>query len=76
MDTIVVLSITGSRYLEDVLGAKNPKTRTFSNKIPEEVKEHVVCEALKQTELSPRELARLITVLHLKIKRISASEEP
>ena len=48
------------RYQEDgfeVLGPKKPKARTFWNKIPEEVKEQVVCEALEQTELSPRELA-------------------
>ena len=47
-----------SRYLEDGiegLGPKKPKARTFWNKIPEEVKEQVVCEALKQTELSPPE---------------------
>jgi putative transposase len=33
------------------------KARTFWHKIPEEVKEQIVCEALEQTELSPRELA-------------------
>jgi putative transposase len=52
------------RYLEDGiegLGPKQPKARTFWNKIPEEVKEQVVCEALEQTELSPRELACRIT---------------
>ena len=52
------------RYQEDGfegLGPKKPKARTFWNKIPEEVKEQVVCEALEQTELSPRELACRIT---------------
>lgn len=52
------------RYLEDGiegLGPKQPKARTFWNKIPEDVKEQVVCEALEQTELSPRELACRIT---------------
>ena len=52
------------RYLEDGvegLGPKKPKARSFWNKIPEEVKEQVVCEALEQTELSPRELACRIT---------------
>ena len=44
------------RYLEggiEGLGPKQPKARTFWNKIPEEVKEQVVCEALEQTELYP-----------------------
>ena len=52
------------RYLEDGmegLGPKKPKARCFWNKIPEEVKEQVVCEALEQTGLSPRELACRIT---------------
>ena len=52
------------RYLEDGmegLGPKKPKARCFWNKIPEEVKEEVVCEALEQTGLSPRELACRIT---------------
>jgi hypothetical protein len=51
-------------YLEDGvdgLGAKNPKSRTFWNKIPVEVKEQVLFEALEQTELSPTEMAYLIT---------------
>ena len=42
------------RYLDDGvegLGPKKPKARTFWNKIPEEVKEQVVCEALEQSEL-------------------------
>ena len=43
------------------LGSKKPKARTFWNKIPDEVKDQVVCEALEQTNLSPRELACLIT---------------
>ena len=40
------------RYLEDGmegLGPQKPKARCFWNKIPEEVKEQVVCEALWQT---------------------------
>ena len=48
------------RFLEDGvegLGPKQPKARTFWNKIPEEVKEQVVSEALELTALSPRELA-------------------
>ena len=52
------------RYLKDGiegLGPKNPKARTFWNKIPDEVKEQVVQQALEQTELSPRELACRIT---------------
>ena len=52
------------RYLEDGvegLSPKKPKARTFWNKIPEEVKEQVVQQALEQTELSPRELACRIT---------------
>jgi len=52
------------RYLEvgaEGLGHKKPKARTFWNKIPEEVKEQVVQEALEQTNLSPRELACRIT---------------
>jgi len=52
------------RYLEDGiegLGPQQPKARTFWNKIPEEVKEQVISEALQQTELSPRELACQIT---------------
>lgn len=52
------------QYLEDGmegLGPKKPKARCFWNKIPEEVKEQVVCEALEQTGLSPRELACRIT---------------
>ena len=40
---------------------KKPKARTFWNKIPDEVKEQVVQQALEQTELSPRELACRIT---------------
>ena len=42
------------RYLEDGvegLGPKKPKARSFWNKIPDEVKEQVVCEALEQTNL-------------------------
>jgi len=35
------------------LGPKQLKARTFWNKISEEVKEQVVCDPLKQTELSP-----------------------
>ena len=52
------------RYLEDGvegLGPKNPKARSFWNKIPVEVKEQVVQQALELTELSPRELACRIT---------------
>ena len=52
------------RYLEDEvegLGPKQPKARTFWNKIPEEVKEQVVETALEETNLSPRELACRIT---------------
>ena len=52
------------RYLKDGiegLGPKQPKARTFWNKIPKEVKDQVVQEALEQTELSPRELACKIT---------------
>ena len=40
------------RYLEDGvegLGPKNPKARSFWNKIPVEVKEQVVQQALEQT---------------------------
>jgi len=51
-------------YLEagiEGLGPKQPKARTFWNKIPKEVKVQVVQEALEQTELSPRELACKIT---------------
>jgi len=51
-------------YLEDGiegLGPKKPMTRSFWNKIPVEVKEQVVQQALEQTELSPRELACRIT---------------
>jgi hypothetical protein len=67
------------RYLEDGvegLGPKKPKAGTFWNKVSEEVKEQVVFEALKQTELSPIELACRITdrrVLHLRIQRLSDS---
>ena len=43
------------------LGPKKPKARSFWNKIPVEVKEQVVQQALEQTELSPRELACRIT---------------
>jgi putative transposase len=43
------------------LGPKKPKARTFWNKIPDEVKEQVACEALEQTNLSPRKLACRIT---------------
>ena len=42
------------RYLEDGvegLGPKKPKARSFWNKIPVEVKEQVVQQALEQTEL-------------------------
>ena len=55
------------RYLKDGvegLGSHKPKARTFWNKIPEEVKEQVICEALEQTGLSPRELACRITDTH------------
>jgi hypothetical protein len=58
------------------LGPKKPKAGTFWNKVSEEVKEQVVFEALKQTELSPIELACRITdrrVLHLRIQRLSDS---
>ena len=51
-------------YLEDGiegLDPKKPKARSFWNKIPVEVKEQVVQQALEQTELSPRELACRIT---------------
>jgi putative transposase len=44
------------RYLEDVVGgleAKKTKARTFWDKVPEEIKEQVIDEALEQTELSP-----------------------
>lgn len=52
------------QYLEDGvegLGPKQPKARTFWNKIPEEVKEKVIETALEETNLSPRELACRIT---------------
>jgi putative transposase len=52
------------RYLEngmEALGPKKSKTRSFWNKIPVEVKEQVVQQALELTELSPRELACRIT---------------
>jgi len=52
------------RYLDgglEGLGIQKPKARCFWNKIPEEVKEQVVSEALEQTALSPRELACHIT---------------
>ena len=52
------------QYLEygvEGLGPKKPKARSFWNKIPVEVKEQVVQQALNQTELSPRELACRIT---------------
>ena len=52
------------RYLDggmEGLGPKKPKARCFWNKIPEEVKEQVLSEALEQTGLSPRELAYRIT---------------
>ena len=43
------------------MGPKKPKARSFWNKIPVEVKEQVVQQALEQTALSPRELACRIT---------------
>ena len=43
------------------MGPKKPKARSFWNKIPVEVKEQVVQQALELTELSPRELACRIT---------------
>jgi putative transposase len=43
------------------LAPKKPKVRAFWNKVFEEVKEQVVCEALEQMELSPRELVCRIT---------------
>ena len=45
----------------EALGPKKSKTRSFWNKIPVEVKEQVVQQALELTELSPRELACRIT---------------
>ena len=71
------------RYLEDGverLGAKKPKARTFWNKIPEEVKEQVVCEALEKRNSHPESwLSGLLIrkrVLYLRIQRLSDSEEP
>ena len=52
------------RYLDgglEGLGPQKPKARCFWKKIPEEVKEQVLSEALEQTSLSPRELACRIT---------------
>ncbi len=52
------------RFLEDGiegLDLKQPRARSFWNKIPDEVKKQVVEIALEQTELSPRELACRIT---------------
>jgi putative transposase len=43
------------------LSPKKPKARSFWNKIPVEVKEQVVQQALEQTELSLRELSCRIT---------------
>ena len=57
------------RYLEDGvegLGPKKPKARSFWNKIPDEVKEQVVCEALEQTNLSPRELEQELKRLEMR----------
>ena len=52
------------RYLDDGiegLAPKQPRARTFWNKIPAEVKTKVIETALEQTNLSPRELACRIT---------------
>jgi transposase InsO family protein len=52
------------RYLErgyDGLADKKPTPRKFWNKIPEDVKEHIVEVALEYPEKSPRELAWFIT---------------
>jgi putative transposase len=57
------------RYLADGvegLGPKKPKARTFWNKISDEVKEQVVCEALEQTNLSPRELEQELKRLEMR----------
>jgi putative transposase len=43
------------------LGPKKPNAQSFWNKIPVEVKEQVVQQALEETELSPRELSCRIT---------------
>ena len=43
------------------MGPKKSRARSFWNKIPVEVKEQVVQQALELTELSPRELACRIT---------------
>jgi transposase-like protein len=67
------------RFLEDGvegLGPKQPKARTFWNKILEEVKEQVVSEALELTALSPRELACWITDTKGYFKRLSDSQSP
>ena len=66
------------RYLEDGmegLGPKKPKARCFWNKIPEEVKGQVVCEAFKETDLSPRELACRITDTKSSVYRILKSHD-
>ncbi len=52
------------RYLKEGpegLGPKKPRARGFWNRIPDEVKVLVVEKALKETALSPRELACKIT---------------
>ena len=52
------------RYREegyDGLEARNPGTRRFWNKLPEEVRENVLQIALEHPEKSPRELATYIT---------------
>ena len=70
-------------YLKDGvegLGPKKPKSRIFWNKIPEEVKEQVVCEALeKRNSHSESWLSGLLIrkrVLYLRIQCLSDSEEP
>ena len=53
-----------NRYLEhgyDGLADRKPTPRKFWNKIPEDVKEHIVEVALEYPEESPRELAWFIT---------------
>ena len=62
------------RYLDDGvegLGPKKPKARTFWNKIPEEVKEQVVCRTLTPRTGLPNH--RYKRVLHLGIQCLSDS---
>lgn len=57
------------RYREagyDGLVNRQPHSRRFWNRIPEEVKEQVLQVALEHTEKSPRELATYITDTHMR----------